>query len=255
MINRSAFYLILSFSLLALTSNAEVTKEESLESAELELKSYPQDVVDIVELSGLLSLSEQIKLTAQGILSGPKIEHEEKPAEMFSVAEQYHVARILAASWGPEALQDNLLALVDSLAVEVRKPLLTALRNKVIRSAQAKEKDSLSIQHSAEFQLYVNKLRQRPPSAGRWQLIETLDKQSGFSALIIKARTEAYKAITNVSPKWQPEEQWQARAKQEVLEFLFHAYRKTPNSDLQVYIKGFSNPALVELLNAAYKEL
>ena len=248
--------------MLALTSNAnEISTTEPLTGTEpldavVEEMTYPQSVVDIAELSGLISLSEQVRQAAQVVLAGAKIEAtEEKDAEFFSTAEQYQVAKDLSAAWAPEVLQERLLALIAELPEEVQDSALQALRSSAVRLAQAKEKDTVALQHGQKYQLYINKLRQRPPSKARWQMIERLDKQSGFSALIIKARQRAYEVIQQAAPAWQPQAEWQGMAKQEVLEFMFYAYRKTPNAELEKYIQAYNKPGMVTLLTVIHQQL
>jgi hypothetical protein len=114
----------------------------------------------------------------------------------------------------------------------------------MIQAAQRKEQAAISVQHSPEYRLYMNKLRQRPPSAARWQLVEALDKQSGFSLMIIQARLAVMKEMQLQVKAWQPEEFWQNQARQEVLEFLFYAYRKTPNNELKHIAQSFNQPEL-----------
>lgn len=262
MVNVKALFITVFAGLLALTSNAkEISTKAQSDAAELsgavvEEVTYPQSVVDMVDLSGLVSLSEQVRQAAQQVLAGDKIAAtEDQPATAFTTAEQYQVAKDLAQIWAPEVLEQKLLKLMNELPEEVQNSALQALRSKTIRLVQAKEKDSVAAQHSQAYQLYINKLRQRPPSAGRWQLVERLDKQSGFSALIIKARQGAYASIQQAAPDWQPIAEWQSMAKQEVLEFLFYAYRKTPNAELEKYIQGYNTPGMVTLLTVVHQQL
>jgi len=262
MINLKSSLIIIVSGLWVLTSFAaeaplEAGQESQPEQEQvLEEITYPQSVVDMVDLSGLVSLSEQVRQAAQLILAGDKIAaNEDQPAQVFTMAEQYQVAKDLAQSWAPEVLQQRLLAMLNELPEEVKDSALTALRSSTIRLVQAKEKDSVAAQHGQSYQLYINKLRQRPPSASRWQLVERLDKQSGFSALIIKARQRAYETIQQAAPDWQPLPEWQSMAKQEVLEFLFYAYRKTPNADLENYIQAYNTPGMVTLLTVVHQQL
>ena len=262
MINLKSSIIVIASGLWALTSVAEEASVEASPEALLEQEqtpeeiTYPQSVVDMVDLSGLISLSEQVRQAAQLVLAGEKTPAtEEQAAELFSIAEQYQVAKDLAQNWAPDVLQQKLLALMNDLPPEVQASALAALRSKTIRLVQAKEKDSVSVQHSQSYQLYINKLRQRPPSASRWQLVERLDKQSGFSALIIKARQRAYETIQQAAPDWQPLPEWQSMAKQEVLEFLFYAYRKTPNAELENYIQAYNSPGMVTLLTVVHQQL
>jgi hypothetical protein len=82
-------------------------------------------------------------------------------------------------------------------------------------------------------------------------LVENLDQQSAFSEIIIQARADVIKEIQRQVIGWQPKESWQGQARQDVLEFLFYAYRKTSNSELKYIADSFDQPEL----NRFYKDV
>jgi hypothetical protein len=217
------------------------------------LVEYTELEFEIVQASGFLSLAQQVKFTAQRLiaLSTEKPESiESTSAEapvMINHAQHFAIAKGLAKSWTEEVWQQRLLALVHTLPVETQIRLQQQLSQPMLQKAQQKEQAAIALQHSPEYQLYMNKLRQRPPAASRWQLVESLDKQSGFSAMVIQARTAAIKAISLQVEGWQPNEFWQNQARQEVLEFLFYAYRKTPNAQLKHIANSFNQPEIKTL--------
>lgn len=226
--------------------------------------AYSDLEYEIVTLSGLLSLSEQVKSSAQHMISlaaedanalqsseekiQPEQGAEQKPLLTINHAQHFGIAQSLAKSWSPVEWEKRLLVIVDSIDEETQVLIKKDLSNQTLRSARGKEKAAIEKQDKAEYQLYMNKLQQRPPAASRWKLVEALDEQSGFSQLIIQIRSKVYKEISQQVKDWQPPIDWQKAARQEVLEFLFYAYRKTPNGELKKIANSYNSPALKELL-------
>jgi hypothetical protein len=130
------------------------------------------------------------------------------------------------------------------MPVATQRLIQKQLAHPMVTAAQRKERAAISVQNDAAYRLYINKLRQRPPSASRWQLIENLDQQSGFSQIIIQTRAVVIKEIKQQVKGWQPDESWRKQARQEVLEFLFYAYRKSPNDELKYITDSFNQAEL-----------
>ena len=135
-------------------------------------------------------------------------------------AQHFGIAQSLAKRWGQTEWEKRLLVIVASIDDKTQKKIEKDLSQKRLRSAQQKEKAAISIQTEAEYRLYMNKLKQRPPAASRWKLVEALDKKSAFSQLIISTREQVYQEISNQVKDWQPPANWQQEAKQEVFERL-----------------------------------
>ena len=212
----------------------------------------------LIQASGLLSLSQQIKYSAQRLIAGSI----ERPAGTtasdattdgitINHAQHFAIAKQLAKRWAEDQWQQRLLTLIHDMPITTQKMILQQLNHPLVKAAQRKERAAISVQSDPAYRLYMNKLRQRPPAASRWQLVENLDQQSGFSEIIIKARTAVIKEMQQQVKGWQPEDLWQKQARQDVLEFLFYAYRKTPNGELKNIADSFNK---VEL-NQFYKDV
>lgn len=243
-------------------TNFQETDLQGLEGEELELQEYSPLEYQIITASGLLSLSEQVKYSAQQIIAqsseallaseAAKKSSDERNLEAGAVeeiipikhAQHFAIAKNLAKNWTQEVWQQRLLALVHSIPLETQLVIQQQLSAPMILRAQQKEQAAISVQHSVEYQLYMNKLRQRPPSAARWQLVENLDQQSGFSKIIIQARKVVFQEIAVQVEGWKPNEFWQNQTRQEVLEFLFYAYRKTPNAELKHITDSYNQEEL-----------
>ncbi len=255
MLDKCFFILAIS---LAVHSHAQAVEPETklsaggldtVESKQLLQGEQTEELVEFTELeyqlldaSGLLSLSQQIKSNAQHLIelgterpikTEAADDNTESELVFINHAQHFAIAKDLSKQWREEVWQQKLLELLHSIPVETQILLQQQLANPMLVSAREKEKAAISVQHSGEYQLYMNKLRQRPPGASRWQLVEDLDRQSGFSSMIIQARSVVIKAIQKQVEDWHPDEFWKNQTRQEVLEFLFYAYRKTPNNQLK----------------------
>jgi hypothetical protein len=206
----------------------------------------------LIEATGLLSLSQQVKYSAQRLIAGSLESPEvatiasESATKGIAInhAQHFAIAKQLAKRWTEEQWRQRLLDLIHGVPVKTQKLIQQQLAHPMVQAAQDKERSAISVQSDPEYRLYMNKLRQRPPAAARWALVENLDKQSGFSEMIIQTRSVVIKEIEQQVKGWQAEELWQDRARQDVLEFLFYAYRKTPNSELKYIADSFNKPEL-----------
>lgn len=235
------------------------TLDELIEFTELEHQ--------LVEASGLLSLSQQVKYSAQRLIAlsieQPEIDSAisadiktssvESSADkvLINHAQHFAIAKHLAKRWTEDQWQQRLLELIHDMPVATQKLIQQQLAHPMLKAAQRKERAAISVQDTPAYQLYINKLRQQPPAALRWQLVESLDKQSGFSQMIIQARSTVIKQIQQQVKGWQPQDTWQKQSRQEVLEFLFYAYRTTPNTKLKHIADSFNQ----QELNQFYKDV
>jgi hypothetical protein len=238
------------------------------ESANLATNEQDTDVVEftelehrIVELSGLLSLSEQVKTSAQYIIAQSTVEAGKSEPESESAlveinhAQHFGIAQSLSKRWAEGVWENRLLALIATIDKKDQQKIVNDLSQKTIQFAHTKEKAAIRNQSAAEYLMYMNKLEQRPPAASRWQLVESLDENSFFSAFIIKTRERVYAEISSQVEGWQPPSDWKQETKKEVLEFLFYAYRKTSNPELAKIANSYQRPALKSFLTKIQAEL
>jgi hypothetical protein len=233
---------------------AAVLEQDGTAAAEFTELEY-----QLIEDSGLLSLSQQVKFSAQRFISGSI----ERPATSLADAESvsnavvinhaqhFAIAKQLAKRWTEDQWQQRLLVLIHAMPLKTQELIQQQLAHPLVMAAQAKERAAISVQNDPQYQRYMNKLRQRPPAKSRWTLVENLDQQSAFSEIIIQARADVIKEIQRQVIGWQPKESWQGQARQDVLEFLFYAYRKTSNSELKYIADSFDQPEL----NRFYKDV
>ena len=211
------------------------------------LVEYTDLEYQLIEASGLLSLSQQVKFSAQRLIVA-SIERPEDAETTATVtinhAQHFAIAKQLAKRWSEEHWQQRLLVLINEMPVATQRSIQKQLAHPMVKAAQSKERAAISVQNDPAYRLYINKLRQRPPAASRWQLIENLDQQSGFSHIIIQTRAAVINEIKQQVKGWQPDESWHKQARQEVLEFLFYAYRKSPNAELKYIADSFNQAEL-----------
>lgn len=244
------FVISFSVSVLAQNANLDVDDQVAIESEFTELEHR------IVELSGLVSLSDQAKASAQHMIALSTIKASDPVDKIPDVdalvqinhAQHFGIAQSLSKRWTQVEWEKRLLDIVDSIDDENQVIIEKELSQNILRSAQKKEKAAISNQNKAEYSLYMNKLKKRPPAEARWKLVEALDKQSSFSQLIIKTREQVYTEISSQVKGWQAPVNWEQETRQEVLEFLFYAYRKTPNPELKKIANSYNTPALKSFL-------
>jgi hypothetical protein len=248
----------LSFLLVAsaftFSSQAQVIEEYTptgLPQAEKVEDAFTELEYKLVEASGLLSLSQQIKDSAQGLIAKAIVGSQETLDVVgINHAQHFAIAKKLAKRWAEEPLKLRLLALVKAIPVETQMQIEKQLNHPLLVSAQDKERAAIKVQSSNAYSLYMDKLKQRPPAASRWALVENVDKQSGFSQIIIQARSVVIKEIKQQVKGWQPAVSWESEVRQDVLQFLFYAYRKTPNNELKKIADSFNQPELKQFYNS-----
>jgi hypothetical protein len=233
--------------------------ESELKQTASAMNEFTELEYQLIETTGLLSLSQQVKYSAQRLIADslerPDVSTivSESVTKGISInhAQHFAIAKQLAKRWTEEHWRQRLLVLIHTVPVKTQKLIQQQLAHPMVQAAQNKERSAISVQSDPEYRLYMNKLRQRAPAASRWALVENLDKQSGFSEIIIQTQSAVIKEIQQQVKGWQPEELWQDKVKQDVLEFLFYAYRKTPNSELEYIADSFNKPEL----NRFYKKV
>ncbi|MFT4766719.1 MAG: hypothetical protein ACI9OH_003851 [Oleispira sp.] len=255
------FVAALVFIASAQAQDAYSTKEPPIESAikqtALAMDEFTELEYQLIETTGLLSLSQQVKYSAQRLIAGSQERPEAATIASESItkgvvinhAQHFAIAKQLAKRWTEAQWRQRLLRLIHAVPVATQKVIQQQLAHPMVQAAQNKERSAINVQNDPEYQLYMNKLRQSPPAASRWTLVENLDKQSGFSDIIIRTRLAVIKEIQQQVQGWQPEELWQDQARQDVLEFLFYAYRKTSNSELKYIADSFNKPELNRFYN------
>lgn len=205
-----------------------------------EKEEYSELEYQLIESAGLMGLSQQVKYSAQQFIQ----QSGTSGNQPINHAQHFAIAKNLSLRWTEAQWQQRLLQLVAELPVSTQQKIQQQLAHPLIKSAQRKEKQAITVQHSAQYQSYINKLRQNRPAPSRWQLIENLDKNSGFSSMLMQTRKAVITEISAQVKGWQAPSNWQADTKQEVLDFLFYAYRKTPNTELKRIAEQFNQPEL-----------
>lgn len=232
--------------------NTSVFHTEGVQGQDIQTQEEGYSALEqlIIESSGLMSLSQQIKYTAQqfieqssesGFSNNSRILAGNKE---INHVQHFAIAKSLAKRWSDEQFQQRLLALVHAIPVATQEKIQQQLTHSLIRSAQVKEKKAIAVQHSLDYKQYINKLRQRSPVESRKKLIEDLDKSSGFSATLIKTRAAVIKEISKQVKGWKASDDWQVKTRQEVIDFLFYAYRKTPNPELKRIAERYNQPEI-----------
>lgn len=182
----------------------------------------------ILKLSGLLSLSEQVKIRAQTLTNNS-----------VNRAQQFAVANQLSKQWAHKIWKSRLLTLVQGYSVEEKKVLLQQLEHPIFQMSQDIEREGVSDLQSERYSEYKVKLQRHSPTLLRRKMIAELDAVSRFSEIMDLIKIEVAKEIKNTVMGWRLVENEEQASYQEVENFLLYAYRKTPNAELKRIIHQF----------------
>lgn len=231
--------------------NPALEQEEDLEEV---LPRNTELEHQIIAATGFLSLSQQVKYSAQRLIQQSSAQAGSGGIEIKH-AQHFAIAKNLAKQWAQDVWQQRLLDLIDARSEAEQQLILKQLANPMLQAAQYKEKQAIGAQHTDKYQRYMSKLRQQPPSASRWKLVENIDKASGFSQMIIQVRETVIKEISQQVKGWNAPKHWQDDARKEVVEFLFYAYRTTPNSELEQIVRSFKQYELSRFYAGVQQEI
>lgn len=213
--------------------------------ADAEQQRQQEQLLSIIEMSGLTGLGIQARHVAQQILNDTNA----------PLGQQYDVVDRIAPLWAPQQLQQRLSALLQGYDEAQRQQLLSTLSSRVLLQARSKEQSAIGQQDSAAYQDYIARLRQQQPAAERLQMMQQLDAAMQFSGFLIQTRAAVYPQLQAVLRSWQPEDNWQETVRRDVLEFLLYTYRTTPNHELQQLVDAWREPLLQDWLQAVRQQL
>lgn len=188
----------------------------------------------VAELMGVVGLSDQARHVSQAVLN----------AQQASLGHQYRVVNRVAALWSPQRVQQYWLDAAPNLSEQQALQLQQQLQRLPWQQAKQRELRAIEQQNSAEYEQYVQRLRQQNPPADRLALIDALNEAMHFSQLMIRTRASVYQQLQQELPDWQAPEQWQLGVRQQVREFLLFTHRRTPNEQLQGLVELYRQPLL-----------
>lgn len=200
---------------------------------------------NILELSGLLGLSQQARQVTQTVLND----------QQAPLGQQYRVISRVTQQWAPALLQQRLLAVLPADDDEQLSQLQQALEQPRMMRARQLEQEAIKAQGSDEYRAYISRLRAQPPVQERQQLIAELDQAMHFSALMQRTRQGVYPHLQAVLKDWQPEINWPQTLQQQVYEFLLYVHRQTSNEELQALIAEYRQAPLQRWLQAVQRQL
>lgn len=245
------YWLLLALSLclpslaVAIETAAVLSEEAATGQPDAEQVRRQEQLLAIIDMSGLTGLGIQARHVAQQILNDTNA----------PLGQQYDVVDRIAPRWAPEPLQHRLSQLLQGYDEAQRQQLLSALNSRVLSQARSKEQSAVQQQNSPAYQDYIARLRQQQPAAERLQMIQELDNAMLFSGLLIQTRAAVYPELQAVLRGWKPAENWQEAVRRDALEFLLYTYRSTPNHELQKLASAWREPLLQDWLQAVRQQL
>lgn len=199
----------------------------------------------IVELTGLLGLSQQARSVAQQVLN----------EQQAALGLQYQVVNRIAQQWSPTQISEQLRQAFPDDHIDDWHALKQALQQPRMVRARALEQQAIQEQADEAYQQYVSRLRAQPPMQERLQLIAELDRSMHFSALMKRTRQGVYPHVQAVLVDWRPDENWSQQLQQQVYEFLLYVHRRTSNEELQALISEYRQAPLQQWLQAVQRQL
>lgn len=199
---------------------------------------------NILDLSGLLGLSQQARHVAQQVLN-----EQQAPLGL-----QYRVVSRLAQHWSPTQISEQLRQVLAD-EEPAWQALQEALEQPRMTRARQLEQQAIQAQASDDYRAYIARLRAQPPMQERQQLIAELDRAMHFSALMQRTRQGVYPHLQAVLSDWQPEANWPQQLQQQVHEFLLYVHRRTSNEELQALIIEYRQAPLQQWLQAVQRQL
>lgn len=240
-----ALSLCFSLSAVAVDASALLPDGAAAVLPDAEQVRQQEQLLAIIDMSGLTGLGIQARHVAQQILNDTNA----------PLGQQYDVVDRIAPVWAPEQLQQRLSALLQGYDEAQRQQLLSTLNSRVILQARSKEQSAVQQQDSPAYQDYIARLRQQQPAAERLRMIQELDTAMLFSGFLIQTRAAVYPELQAVLRSWKPSENWQDTVRRDALEFLLYTYRSTPNHELQKLASAWREPLLQDWLQAVRQQL
>ena len=238
---RSLLIAILGIQLYSVSAVAEPVTEPEPQSAVQAMSVADQ----IIVLSGLHSLNDQIRLTAQQVFEEIPVPH----------SQRFGIAQALGKRWTTERWQEKLDAAVAVLSESQQQHLLALLKQEKLAEIREMEAKAISVQASEEFKAYQQKVRDKRPSEYRLSLINQVDDLAHISDMIILMRKQAYAELQSQLPEWAPAEDWQIAVKQQTQEFLFYLFKRTNNVGLQDFIAQYKSRELQMFFKAVKTQI
>lgn len=198
----------------------------------------------IILLSGFAGLSDQVRRLADS-----QVTHS---ASAGHRKERQQQALMDLMPWAPAPLTQKLRASLNGYTLTEQQEMLDQLLAPLMVQARESEINALSKQHTEEFTLYAQRLKQQPPAQSRLNLISLLDQAMGMSEWLVLAKNIV---ATEMAKQGVEVELSDLSVRERAQAYLLYAYRFTSNRDIKNIISIWQSPPLSSWSEAAYQSL
>jgi hypothetical protein len=215
---------------------------------------------DIVSLSGVMGISIQVKQQAEAAFSEVATDIYEESAE--NSAQKRRLLMSLS-DWSQPALAERFQQVLNTYSDDEQRALLVLLQDPLMAQARHAEEVALSEQNTQVYQDYLTRLERYPPGRARAQRVDKLAKAMQMERWITKANEAVSKGSTvalsgsvNGAVNGAADgDKAGAKVERAVRYFLFYAYRRISNPEMDQLARLWSEPLMQRWLNDAFKAL
>ncbi|MEC7547950.1 MAG: hypothetical protein VYB48_13565 [Pseudomonadota bacterium] len=221
---------------------------------------------DIVSLSGVMGISIQVKQQAEAAYSELATDsHGEVATDIYkeSAENSAQKRRLLMSlsDWSQPALAERFQQVLNTYSDDEQRALLALLQESLMAQARHAEEVALSEQNTQAYQDYLTRLERYPPGRARAQRVDKLVKAMQMERWITKANEAVSKGSTVAlsgsvnGAADEVEGKVGAEVERAVRYFLFYAYRRISNPEMDQLVRLWSEPLMQRWLNDAFKAL
>ncbi|MEC8102588.1 MAG: hypothetical protein VX133_02480 [Pseudomonadota bacterium] len=213
---------------------------------------------DIVSLSGVMGISIQVKQQAEAAFFEVAADIYKESAE--SSAQKRRLLMSLS-DWSQPALAERFQRVLNTYSDDEQRALLALLQDPLMAQARHAEEVALSEQNTQAYQDYLTRLERYPPGRARAQRVDKLVKAMQMERWITKANEAVSKGSTVAlsgsvnGAADEVEGKVGAEVERAVRYFLFYAYRRISNPEMDQLVRLWSEPLMQRWLNDAFKAL
>ena len=215
---------------------------------------------DIVSLSGVMGISIQVKQQAEAAFSEVATDIYKESAE--NSAQKRRLLMSLS-DWSQPALAERFQQVLNTYSDDEQRALLALLQDPLMAQARHAEEVALSEQNTQVYQDYLTRLERYPPGRARAQRVDKLAKAMQMERWITKANEAVSKgstvalsgSVNGAVNGAAVGDKAGAKVERAVRYFLFYAYRRISNPEMDQLVRLWSEPLMQRWLNDAFKAL
>ncbi|GAA6145061.1 hypothetical protein [Thalassolituus maritimus] len=207
---------------------------------------------DIVSLSGVMGISIQVKQQAEAAFFEVATDIYKESAENSAQKRRLFMS---LSDWSQPALAERFQQVLNTYSDDEQRALLVLLQDPLMAQARHAEEVALSEQNTRAYQDYLTRLERYPPGRARAQRVNKLAKAIQMERWITKANEAVSKEGAVALERAVTGATFGDKTSEAVHYFLFYAYRRISNPEMDQLVRLWSEPLMQRWLNDAFKAL